>query len=497
MEKEYLYLSHLATENGLRDFNMNIYQGEIICLLGLHGSGKGELRGVLEGRIPLRGGKIYFGAEAIGHYDEDEAYRRGIDCIDTKRRLVGSLSIADNIFALRRKGRHQGRYYDSRTIQHAARELLELVGLTYDPATPVYWLNLFEQQLVCIARALSHNSKILIIDGVATTLNYTEQNQLKALIARLAATRGISFLLLDDKPNEFLAAARKIVLIRKGRDIKTFFRPEITPFDQVAISRQVVSYLAGLPVLESEQTSKTGQEGKVLYLRSKKEIFPLYAKRIYGFFDIYWDAENSFLQYLQVIEGGKALYTADNCLLNCTTEEALRAQGAIYIPENSAELLIEPLSVTENLAVPNYRLLSRHGVLKKRMIQVLDQEFRSKFSIPEGRREIHSLNKLERKLLGIHRWMWRHPPILILENPLLDMDAASTGAMAQYLHGLTQEGALVLVTSKSLFELSQLCDHIICTTRGSFYRAYARESFGNIEPDLSSLNRPIMQEGGH
>ena len=486
VEKEYLYLSHLATENGLRDFNMNIYQGEIICLLGLHGSGKGALRGVLEGRIPLTGGKIYFGADPIGQYDEDEAYRRGIDCIDTKRRLVASLSIADNIFALRRKGRHQGHYYNSHTIQQAAKELLALVGLQYDPATPVYWLSLFEQQLVCIARALSHSSRILIIDGVATTLNYTEQNLLKALIARLAADRGISFLLLDDKPNEFLAAARKIVLIRKGRDIKTFFRPEIVPFNQVAISRQVVSYLAGQPVAELGQVEETGQERQVLSLNSEKEIFPLLAGRIYGFFDIYWDADDSFLQYLQRIEGGRALYRWDGRLLNCTSEEALRAQGAIYIPENSAELLIEPLSVTENLAVPNYRLLSEHGVLKKRMIQVLDQQFRSKFSIPQHRTEIQSLNKLERKLLSIHRWMWRHPSILILENPLLDMDASSTGAMVQYLRGLTREGTLVLVTSKSLFELSQLCDHIICTTRGSFYRAYRRERFGRIEADLAS-----------
>lgn len=484
MEQEYLYLSHLATAGGLRDFNMNIYRGEIICLMGLHGSGKGQLRGVLEGRIPLTGGSICFGPGPAAHYDEDEAYRQGIDCIDTRRRLVGSMSIADNIFALRRGRRYWLPLYNRRTVQLAARELLELVGLDYDPATLVYQLSLFEQQLVCIARALSHGGRILIIDGVATTLNYAEQTRLKALLLRLAADWQTSFLLLDDKPNELLAVARKVVLLRHGRDVKTFFQPELTPFDQKATSRRVVSYLAGSPAAEPEPLPLPEKKDSPLWLHHGSESLPLWAGRIYGFFDVYWDGENSFLQYLQRLEGGGALYTGAGQPLNCSSQEALRAQGAVYIPENSAELLIEPLSVTENLAVSSYRLLARRGVLNTRLIRQLDLAFRQKFGIPPALQDVRGLNKLQRKLLGIHRWMWRRPRVLLLENPLLDMDAASTEIFAGYLRSLTGEGALVLVSSKSLFELSQLCDHILCTRQGRFERIYPKEQFTGIEAQL-------------
>jgi ABC-type sugar transport system ATPase subunit len=473
----------------LDDVSLDIDRGELHAIVGENGAGKSTLMKVLSGVLTDYDGQVLLRGEPARFRSTRDAEAAGIAIIHQELNLVEDLSAAANIFLGREKRTRLG-FLDDRAMERAAAELLVQLECHVSPRQPVRELRVGDQQLVEIAKALSLETDVLIMDEPTSALTESEVARLFRVIERLRQ-RGVTILYISHKMDEVFRLADRITVLRDGRLIRTLRRSDTGPREvtHLMVGREIEAVHLGAGrqprevVLEVRSLSLPWT-GHARAWRLKDISFSLRRGEILGIAGLMGAGRTELLECLfgssperphgTILLDGRAVRFEH-------PEESTRAGIALVTEDRKRLGLFANLDVGENITICTLRQASPGGVVnwrtQRQMAEGMVRDLGVKTSGTTA--AITSLSGGNQQKAIIGRWLLTRPRVLLLDDPTRGVDVGAKAELYRLMDRLCRDGLGIIVTSSELPELLALCDRILvlCEGRltGEFARAEATE----------------------
>ncbi|MFN0055265.1 MAG: sugar ABC transporter ATP-binding protein [Planctomycetales bacterium] len=469
--------------------SMEIPQGELHAIVGENGAGKSTLMKVLAGACSRFQGQFLLRGEPQRFHSPRDAERAGVSIIYQELNLVEQLTVADNIF-LGRERRSRWGLLDQRSMNQAAAALLEELECRVAPTQRVGTLRVGDQQLVEIAKALSRQSEILIMDEPTSALSETEVERLMRIIARLKA-RQVTVLYISHKMDEVFRLAERITVLRDGRVVATVDPAGSSPqaVAHLMVGREIESASqfpprsAGRPLLEARGLSLPwpGRAGRD---RLRDVSLTVHAGEVLGIAGLLGAGRTELLECLsgasRIPHRGEVRIDGEQVKLRHPAQGL--AAGVAFVTEDRKRLgLFDRLNVRQNITLCQLEELARLGVIssaaERRMATGIVERLRVK--TPGIDTPVTSLSGGNQQKCLIGRGLLTKPKVLLLDDPTRGIDVGAKAELYRLIDGLCRDGLAVILTSSELPELLTLSDRILvlCEGRvtGHFHRSEATE----------------------
>jgi putative multiple sugar transport system ATP-binding protein len=489
----------------LKDVNLLVRAGEIHAVVGENGAGKSTLMKVLSGVYPHGSyeGEIRFDGEPVAFRDIAQSEALGIIIIHQELALVPLLSIAENIFLGNEPARHG---VVDRHAEHArTRELLAKVGLAESPATLVDDLGVGKQQLVEIAKALSKDVRLLILDEPTASLNETDSEALLDLLLELRE-QGIACILISHKLNEVQRVADTITVLRDGATVQT-----LDCRGQAVSQDVIIRNMVGREMADRYPRREPRIGEAVFELRGWTVHHPLHPDRqvvkavdlvarrgeIVGIAGLMGAGRTELAMsvfgrsYGQRISGQVLLHGRQ---VRLDTVERAVSHGLAYVTEDrkGQGLLLED-SIARNVSLANLAAVSSRGVVDEgREFGVADgyrRQLRIRCSSvfqPTGQLSGGNQQKV---VLG--KWLFTQPEVLILDEPTRGIDVGAKFEIYSLMAQMAREGKCIVMISSEMPELLGMCDRIYVMNEGRFVA-----QFEGRDASQEAIMRSIVNSGG-
>ncbi|MCI8524747.1 MAG: sugar ABC transporter ATP-binding protein [Oscillospiraceae bacterium] len=464
----------------LDQVSFQVKRGEIKALVGENGAGKSTLMNVLSGVYPHGSytGDIVVDGEVCRFKNIQQSEQAGIAIIHQELALIPMLSIAENVFMGNVQGRHGVVNW---TLTRArAIPLLERVGLSDDPDTPVNQIGVGKQQLVEIAKALSKNCKVLILDEPTAALNERDSRNLLDLLKTLQED-GITCIMISHKLNEICYVADSITVLRDGRTVADF--PEASRVGEDEIIRHMVG--RELSNRYPERTHKAS--GEVFFevkdwcvhhpefperLVIDHAAIALRRGEVVGLAGLMGAGRTEFAMSVfgrsygcrisgEIYKGGEKI--------DASTVPKAIASGIAYLSEDrKTNGLVLMESISKNISMSNLRRVSKHGVINlNREIKETGENARQ-FGVKCSSifQAAGNLSGGNQQKVVLAKWMFNWPDVLILDEPTRGIDVGAKYDIYGIINQLAADGKCVLVISSELPELLGICDRIYVMNEG-------------------------------
>ncbi|MGS2616116.1 sugar ABC transporter ATP-binding protein [Micromonospora sp. LZ34] len=463
-----LSLHGVGAVAALRDVRLDLHAGEAHALVGENGAGKSTLVKILAGvhrpdagTLTLDGREVVFGGPA-------DARAAGIAVIYQEPTLFPDLSVAENIFIGRQPLRGLRRI-DRAAMRSRTRELFARLGVQLDPDRPARGLSIADQQLVEIAKALSFDARVLVMDEPTAALSGVEVERLFA-VARSLRDNDAAVLFISHRFDEVYALCQRITVMRDGQWVSTDPAAELT-VDQLVrrmVGRDVSSLYPKTPAeigevrLEVSDLTRHGHFDGVSFTVRSGEIVALaglvgagrseVVRAIFGI-DRYDRGE--------VLVGGRRLPAGNT--------PAAIAAGLALVPEDRRQQgLVMDLSVAENTTLPRRWSLSRLGLLfgpaERRSARTWTQRLQVKSARLTD--PVATLSGGNQQKVVLAKWLSTAPRVLIVDEPTRGIDIATKAEVHRLLSGLAAEGVAVLMVSSELPEVLAMADRVLVMHEG-------------------------------
>lgn len=463
--------------HALDSVDLDIHAGECLALMGENGAGKSTLMKILSGVYPADSGNILLDGQEVHPQNPNHAQSLGVSIIYQEFNLFPNLSVEENIFIGREPS--QGGFVRKRSMRSDALALLGQLGVNLDPATIVRNLSVAQQQMVEIAKALSLNARIVIMDEPTSALTEVEANTLFRIIQGLR-NRGIGVVFISHRLEEVFAICDRIVVLRDGRNVGGMLTHETTP-------EQVVQMMVGRPMedLYAEDVDTAGPGAVVLGVRGlRRDATGSHASRVV-LQDIDFDVmAGEILGIAGLVGSGRtelarALFGADppddgQVLLEGepvkirTPRDAIR-HGIALVPEDrKLQALVLPLSVRENVSLPSLSRLSRFGFIRQREERRLIDHFIRALRIrtPNQTQKVVNLSGGNQQKVVLAKWLAREPRVLIVDEPTRGVDIGAKAEVHALLRELAASGVAIIMISSELTEILHMSDRIVVMHEG-------------------------------
>ena len=456
--------------------DLEVRRGEVHVLLGENGAGKSTLVKILSGACDKDAGAISIDGAEVDIDGPRHARELGIGVIYQELTLVPTLSAAENILLGREPRRGFG-LVDRRRLRDSARQALDQVGASFDAGRRVASLTVAEQQLVEIARALSLDARILIMDEPTSALSERETQTLFAAIRRLTA-RGVAIVYISHRLAEIFEIGDRVTVLRDGRHVAT---REIRGADR----RELVRLMANRDVEDQipKRAVPIGEEvlrvdgltrGGVLHDVS----FTVRAGEVVCLAGLMGSGRTGVARAVFGADSPDAgeIHVRGRRRQIRSPREAIRA-GIGFVPEDrKGQGLVLGLSVRENVALPVLRMLSRIGIVRARAERELStrlvQDLRVKTPSPEHR--VRELSGGNQQKVVLAKWLASNVHVLVLDEPTRGIDVGAKQEVYQLINRLAAEGAGILLISSELPEVIGLADRVIVMREGRAVAELAR-----------------------
>jgi len=479
-----LQMRHITKEfpgvRALDDVTMSVRRGDIHAICGENGAGKSTLMKVLSG-VYAHGsysGQIIFEDEEVSFSGIRSSEERGIVIIHQELALIPELSVAENIFL--GSEIRKGLLIDWDAARLRAIELLARVGLSISPDTQIKSLGVGQQQLVEIAKALSKNVKLLILDEPTSALNEDDSANLLDLMRGLKA-RGITCIMISHKLNEIAAVSDAVTVIRDGRTVETY--------DVVAgevDEDRIIRAMVGRPI-ENRYPHHEPHIGSTLFevegwtvehpempgrLVSDHASFSVSRGEVVGFAGLMGAgrtelARSIFGRSYGIFRSGRM--TLDGRAIAPRTVSDAIKQGIAYVTEDRKNLGLNLLdSIKATTVSANLRAIVERGLLSFRRETEVAEKYRKDLLIkaPSVDVGVSTLSGGNQQKVVLAKWMYPDPKVLILDEPTRGIDVGAKYEIYKLIHGLADQGKGVIVISSELPELLGICDRIYTICEG-------------------------------
>ncbi len=466
LEMDHVSKAFGATQ-ALDDVSLALQQGEIHALLGENGAGKSTLIKIFTGIQEPDSGEIRIDGAPIRVASPQDAQRLGVAAIYQEPMIFPDLSVAENIFI---GHRDRGKIVDRRRMEREAEEVLARLDVHLDVGEPARGLTLAEQQTVEIAKAISLDVRVLIMDEPTASLSAHEVRRLFRIVANLRQ-QGVAILFISHRMEEVFEIADRVTILRDGRWISTTPRAELTPATAI---RQMV----GREVRElfRRQRREPGAVRLAVNNLSREGVFQdvsfeLRAGEVLGFAGLVGARRTDVgLALFGIAPADQGEILLDGEAVVITSPRDAMARGIAYSTEDRRQLgLVLPLSIAANISLPSLpRFLSPNGLVRRAAERDAAEGFRQRLSIraPSVETPTAALSGGNQQKVVISKWLETTPKILILDEPTRGIDVGAKVEVHQLVDELAAEGMAIILISSDLPEVLAMSDRILVMREG-------------------------------
>lgn len=465
----------------LDDVTLEVHKGDIHAICGENGAGKSTLMKVLSGVYPhgtYDGRIIYMGKEMV-FKNIKESENAGIAIIHQELTMIPELSITENIFLGNEIVKHG--LIDWDTARQRTTELLARVGLTVDPDTLIKHLGVGQQQMVEIAKALSKNVKLLILDEPTSALNEADSENLLKLMRDLK-TRDITSIMISHKLNEIAAVSDAVTVIRDGHTVDTY-PVQAGHVDEDRIIRSMVGRS-----IENRYPSHESHPGEVVFEVAdwcvedpyisgrqvcKNSGFYVRAGEIVGFAGLMGAGRTELMRSIFGRNFGNYLggtIKIKGKPVHITSVASAIKQGIAYVPEDRKTLGLNLLdSIRMTIVSANLKAIEKKGLLDMDEELRAAEKYREALNIkaPGVDIGVNTLSGGNQQKVVLGKWMFTEPEVLILDEPTRGIDVGAKYEIYRLIHGLADQGKAVILVSSELPELLGMADRIYTIFEGT------------------------------
>ncbi|WLD12097.1 sugar ABC transporter ATP-binding protein [Planctellipticum variicoloris] len=471
----------------LSDVSFAVRTGEFHALCGENGAGKSTLMKILSGVITDYDGRIEVDGETIRLAGTRDAEERGISIIHQELNLVSDLSAAANVFLGRELTRGFG-WLDTAAMERRARELFQQLDCVIGVREPVRRLRIGDQQLVEIAKALSLNSRLLIMDEPTSALTETEVERLFRVIGRLR-DQGVTIIYISHKMDEVFRNADRITVLRDGKVVRTLDRADTSPEEITAL--MVGREIAAVEVAEERSPSDERLRVTRLSLpwrnhprqwRLKDVSFSVRAGEVVGIAGLMGAGRTELLECLS---GASPEPPTGEILLSGRwvrfhhPNEALAAGVSLVTEDRKRYGIFPQMSVREHISLAALAKCASAGIVRRARESELVDAAIGRLAIKTAGREapITSLSGGNQQKCLIARALQVRPRLLLLDDPTRGIDVGAKAEIYRLIDRLCREGLAIVITSSELPELLTVCDRILVLCEGRLTGEFARHQF--------------------
>jgi ABC-type sugar transport system ATPase subunit len=447
-----------------------LQKGEVLAVLGENGAGKSTLTKMISGVLQPDSGRILLDGRQCLYGASHDAIKAGISMVYQELSMVGSMSIAENIFANRQPTNKIGIIQTGKLYRNTG-ELMQRFNLHINPRTLVKHLSMGQQQLIEILKAVSQNPKVLILDEPTSSLTEVEVDLLFAMIEKLKA-EGLSFLYITHKLSEVFRLADRVMVMRDGRYIDTRSTQEVNTMDLITlmVGREIVDLYSGSHrrgVIGEPYFAVRGLSSPGLF---KDVSFNLRRGEILGVAGLVGAGRTEMARGIVGLEKLSAgCIELDGKVLRIGSVSEAIARGIAYITEDRKNLgLYLGFSIKANLVAPSLDSFSRAGIMRHAAIDAYCRKQVERFNVKATTltQKIMSLSGGNQQKCLLSLWMGTEPQVLIFDEPTRGVDVGSRSEIYEKIREYTAAGNGAVVVSSDLPELIGICDRIIVMYHG-------------------------------
>ena len=454
--------------------SLNVRPGTVHALMGENGAGKSTLMKCLFGIYKRDEGTVIFNGEEVNFKDTNDALHRGIAMVHQELQPIPDRSIAENIFCGRypMKGFGPLKIVDHETMYQETEKHLKEVGLNFNPREKLSTLSVSQMQSVEIAKAVSVNAKIVIMDEPTSSLTEKEVDALFEIIARLKA-KGVSIIYISHKMEEILKISDEVTIMRDGTYVGTWPSSELTTdlIIQRMVGRELTnrypprSNVPGEVVLKVENFTSVNP-------RSFKDVsFELKRGEILGIGGLVGAQRTELMEAIFGVRtaiSGKVIYKGEEINIS-RPRDAIKKGIALLTEDRRATGIFGVLSISENVGVASLDKYIDYGfVLNNGKLEEVVNDNIQKMNIktPSTKTQIQSLSGGNQQKVIIGRWLANSPDVLILDEPTRGIDVGAKYEIYTIIAELAQQGKAVVMISSEMPELIGMSDRIMVMCEG-------------------------------
>ncbi|EYR65046.1 heme ABC transporter ATP-binding protein [Actinotalea ferrariae CF5-4] len=481
--------------------SLSVMPGRVHALVGENGAGKTTLMTMVAGTAQPDSGQILVDGKETRISSPQRAAALGIGMVHQHFKLVPSLTVAANIF-LGREHTTGGRL-DTARMEAEVAELSERFGLEIDPRAKVSSLSVGQRQRVEVLKALSHDTRLLILDEPTAVLTPGETDELFVVIRSLAE-RGCAVLFISHKLGEVLAIADEVTVIRDGRTIDTLPAAGLSQADiaRMMVGREVLLRIAHTPatpaeeVLAVEDLTVVDDRGVTVL---KSVSLSVRAGEIVGVAGVEGNGQSELaaaVAGMHPVDGGRVVL--DGTDVTAATVATRRQAGLAYIPEDRHEVGTGPaMSVAENLTATHTEApVARRGWISTRWSHAFAQRLIGVFDVRGAgpRTPIGTLSGGNIQKVIIAREFASDPRLLMVSQPTRGVDVGAMEFVHNAIVRRRDQGAAVLLFSADLNEVMSLSDRLLVMYRGEVIAEFTQETMSEAAVGLAMAGVPPTQD---
>jgi rhamnose transport system ATP-binding protein len=479
----------------IADASVDLYGGEVHGLVGENGAGKSTLVKILAGVYQPDSGELLVNGTPTTLHGPAAAQEAGIAVIYQEPTLFPDLTAAENIF-MGRQPLRRGRRIDARQMREQARGLFERLGVRLDPGRICRGLSIADQQIIEIAKALSLEAKIIVMDEPTAALSAAEVARLFD-VARTLRASGAAVLFISHRLEEVFEICQRVTVMRDGRQMLSRELAGLTADDLVRamVGRQLENMTAGAhgspgkQVLRVERLTREGVFTDISFGVCEGEIVALaglvgsgrseVARAVFGI-DRY-DAGS-------VTVNGRPLRKA--------SPTSAMAAGMGFVPEDRRQQgLVMDMSVQQNMALASLGRLRQAGLIFSKSERIFADDWALRLRIKFGRLTdpVSQLSGGNQQKVVLGKWLGRHPKLLIVDEPTRGIDIATKAEVHRLLERLASDGVAILMISSELPEVLRVGDRILVMREGRLVAEYPR-SDASEETIMSAATGQLQEQ---
>ena len=448
--------------------DLQLYPGTVTALVGENGAGKSTLVKILTGVYRADEGRILLDGKEIAISDAEAAFHLGITATHQETVLFDDLSVAENIF-LGHEIKTRFGLLDWSAMRARVREILAELEIGLDPDMRLRDLAIARKHLVAIARALSVDAKIVIMDEPTAALSHKEVEELYTIVRKLKR-EGKAILFISHKFEEIFRIADRYAVFRDGRAVGAGMLSDVTSDRLIAlmVGRNVdhifpkVDVPLGDVVFAVNGLSHPTEFADISFELRKGEIL--------GFYGLVGSGRSEVMQALfgiTQISGGKVALGGDAITIRRPADAV--ANGIVYVPEErQRQGAVLALPVFENITLPSLSRITRHGFLDVAREYEVARHYATRLDLRASSlsQEVGTLSGGNQQKVVIGKWLATEPRVIILDEPTKGIDVGSKAAVHGFMGELVAQGLAVIMVSSELPEILGMADRVIVMRDG-------------------------------
>ena len=452
----------------LDQVKLDLYPGQVTALVGENGAGKSTTVKILTGIYTPNGGTIRIDGEAVAFSSPNVASEAGITAIHQETVLFDELSVGENIF-IGHAPRTPFGLIDTTKMHSTAKALLDGIGAPFSSHTPLRDLGIANKHLLAIARALSVDARVVIMDEPTAALSHKEIEELYELVDSLKA-QGKAILFISHKFDEIFRIVDRYTVFRDGAFVGDGL---IADIDENALVKMMVG--RAVDQIFPDRSSATGEDVlQVVGYSHPTEFadigFTLKRGEILGFYGLVGAGRSEFMQALfGITKPSKGVCKINGKIKIIRSPADAVANGIVYVPEDRGKQgAIIGLPIFQNISLPSLGRTSHNGFLRLAEEFKLAREYAERLDLRAASldQDVGNLSGGNQQKVVIAKWLATQPQVIILDEPTKGIDIGSKAAVHEFMAELAALGLSVIMVSSEIPEVIGMSDRVIVMRDG-------------------------------